>query len=275
MNSAPSLSLIVAVYNRADVLRMVLAAIDRQSFRDFEVVIADDGSGPAVRQAVNEAKSLFNYPISHLWHEDLGWRKNTMLNNAIRASETSYLVFIDGDCLPGRNFLADHWCEREEGKVLLGRRVEMSERWANGLTLEKVKNGNFDRIGIHELLDGARGKALRLEDGLRIGNRSLRKVSFRKADRILGSNFSLHKKDIVAINGFDEEYDGPGQGEDSDIQYRLSLVGVTGKSLRNLAIQYHVFHARTQPSEKSLRRFEEVVKSREPVCRAGLERIKG
>lgn len=275
MNNAPSLSLIVAVYNRADVLRLVLAAIDRQSFRDFEVIIADDGSAPAVRDVVNEARSLYGYPVNHLWHEDSGWRKNTMLNNAIRASGSSYLVFTDGDCLPAGNFLADHWREREEGKVLLGRRVEMSERWAAALTMEKVRSGKFERIGILELLDGARGKALRLEDGVRIGNRYLRRLSFRKADRILGSNFSLYKKDIVAINGFDEEYDGPGQGEDSDVQYRLSLVGVTGKSLRNLAIQYHVFHARTQPSEKSLRRFEEVLKSREPICRAGLERIKG
>jgi glycosyltransferase involved in cell wall biosynthesis len=273
MTKIPGLSLIIAVYNRAEVLRLVLAAIGRQSFRDFEAIVADDGSGPEVRNVLEEAKNLYGYPVTHLWHEDSGWRKNTMLNKAIRASKSDYLVFIDGDCLPARHFLADHWREREAGRILLGRRVEMSERWANKLTMKRVKNGRFERIGLPELLDGLKGEALRLEDGLRIKNKFLRGISLRKADRILGSNFSLYKSDIAAINGFDEEYDGPGHGEDSDIQYRLSLIGVTGKSLRNLGIQYHVFHSRTTPSEKSLRRFEEVRKSSDPLCKAGLDRI--
>lgn len=273
MTAIPGLSLIIAVYNRAEVLRLVLAAVGRQSFRNFEVIVADDGSGPNVREVAKEAMSLYGYPVTHLWQEDSGWRKNTMLNKAIYASKSDYLVFIDGDCIPARDFLADHWREREPRRILLGRRVEMSERWAKKLTMERIENGRFERIRLPELLDGLKGKALRLEDGLRIRNKILRGMSLRKADRILGSNFSLHKNDIFAINGFDEEYDGPGHGEDSDIQYRLSLIGVTGKSLRNLAIQYHVFHSRTTPSEKSLRRFEEVCKSGDPLCKAGLDRI--
>ncbi len=273
MNGSLDLSLVIAVYNRAEVLRLVLAALERQSYRGFEAIIADDGSGPAVAEVIAEARRLYRYPISHLWHKDSGWRKNVMLNKAIRASKSSYLVFIDGDCLPARHFLADHWTERERGRVLLGRRVEMSGRWANSLTVDKIKSGKFERIGFGEIMDGIKGKALRLEDGIRIGNWFLRRISLRKSDRILGSNFSLHKEDITAINGFDEEYDGPGQGEDSDIQYRLSLIGVTGKSLRNLAVQYHVYHSRTVPSEKSLKRFEEVTRSKNPICRAGLRRI--
>ena len=149
----------------------------------------------------------------------------------------------------------------------------MSERWANSLTMGKIRNGRFERIRLPELLDGVKGKALRLEDGVRIRDKFLRRISLRKSGRILGSNFSLHKEDIVAINGFDEGYDGPGHGEDSDVQYRLSLIGVTGKSLRNLAIQYHVYHSRTTPSENSLRRFEEVRKSGDPRCKSGLDRI--
>lgn len=273
MSNIPDLSLVIAVYNRAEVLRLVLAALGRQSFGNFEVIVADDGSGLPVREVVEEAKKLYGYPVTHLWHEDSGWRKNTMLNKAIRASKSDYLAFIDGDCLPARKFLADHWNERESGRILLGRRVEMSERWANGLTMGKIRNGRFERIRLPELLDGVKGKALRLEDGVRIRNKFLRRLSLRKAGRILGSNFSLHKKDIAAINGFDEGYDGPGHGEDSDVQYRLSLIGVTGKSLRNLAIQYHVYHSRTTPSENSLRRFEEVRKSSDPRCKAGLDRI--
>ena len=273
MNDTPDLSLIISVYNREEVLRLVLAAVQRQSFRRFEVIVADDGSGPAVKDVVDESRAEYGLSITHLWQEDAGWRKNRILNSAVRASCSSYLVFIDGDCLPGKDFLLDHYTEREDGKVLLGRRVEMSKRWAGKLTLAKVMSGRFERIGIPELLDGALGKALRIEDGIRITSPSIRELIGRKSATILGSNFSLPKKDLVAINGFDETYDGPGHGEDSDIQYRLSLIGVTGKSLRNLAVQYHVYHPRTEPSERSLRRFEEVKRSGDPTCRVGLERF--
>lgn len=273
MDATPDLSLIISVYNRAEVVRLVLAAVGRQSFHDFEVIIADDGSGSEIREAVEEFRTLTGIHAEHVWQEDAGWRKNIILNEAVRAAGSSYLVFIDGDCLPARDFLRDHWDEHEEGKVLCGRRVEMSERWAKALAMQKVSSGSFERIGLQELLDGAKGTALRLEDGIRFGSRFLRRISPRRSERILGSNFSVFKKDLVAINGFDEEYDGPGQGEDSDIQYRLSLIGVQGKSLRNLAIQFHVYHPRTTPSPKSLQRFEEVRKSSDPVCKVGLRRI--
>ncbi|MFZ1081993.1 MAG: glycosyltransferase, partial [Candidatus Kryptoniota bacterium] len=267
------LSLIIAVYNKPEILRYVLAACARQSFQDFEVIIADDGSGREVKDVVMQSKEIYNFSITHLWHDDIGWRKNKMLNNSIRAAKSDYLVFIDGDCLPEKDFLLDHWREKETKKILLGRRVEMSERWANSLTLAKVSSGQFEKIGIAELVDGFRGSALRLEEGIRIRSQVIRNISFRHSKSILGSNFSVHKVDMFAINGFDEEYDGPGHGEDSDVQYRLSLIGVAGKSLRNLAIQFHVYHPRTKPSEQSAKRFEEIRKIIDPKCKCGLENL--
>lgn len=271
-NSSPQLSLIIAVYNKAEILRLVLAACARQSFQNFEVIIADDGSGPDVKSVVAEAHQ-YGFPIIHLWHEDQGWRKNAMLNNAIRAATTDYLVFIDGDCLPSRHFLLDHWREREENRVLLGRRVETSKRWSEELTLDKVRSGAFERYGWKEWMDGVRGDSLRVEDGIRIPSALLRTLLLRNVTGMLGSNFSVAKKHLVAINGFDELYDGPGCGEDSDVQYRLSLIGVTGKSLRNLAVQYHVWHPRTPTSQACWDRFERVKKTREPRCAFGLEKL--
>lgn len=273
MNSLQKISLIIAVYNKPENLRLVLAACARQSFQEFEVIVADDGSGSAVKEVVAAAKSCYPFPIIHLWHDDTGWRKNTMLNNAIRASRTEYLVFIDGDCLPGKHFLLDHWNEREEKKVLMGRRVETSERWSRELTLEKIENGTFEKYGWKEWMDGLKGHSLRVEDGIRMPSKILRTVLLRNVKGMLGSNFSVAKKHLQAINGFDELYNGPGCGEDSDIQYRLSLIGVTGKSLRNLAIQYHIWHPRTPTSQACWDRFEMIKKTREPRCEAGLEKI--
>ncbi|MFN0157299.1 MAG: glycosyltransferase [Bacteroidota bacterium] len=270
MTHNPKLSLIIAVYNKPENFRFVLAACARQSFIDFEVIIADDGSDSTIRDVVDESQRHYSYPITHLWHENAGWRKNIMLNNGIRAARTGHIVFIDGDCLPGRDFLLDHWNEREENKVLLGRRVETSERWSKGLTLQKIQSGEFERYGLDEWKDGLTGKSLRVEDGLRMPSRLVRKLLLRNVRGILGSNFSIAKKDLVAINGFDELYDGPGCGEDSDIQYRLSLIGVTGKSMRNLAIQYHIWHPRTKTSSACHDRFEMVKKVADPRCKTGL-----
>jgi glycosyltransferase involved in cell wall biosynthesis len=272
MTTFPDLSLVIAVYNKADVLRLVLAACERQSFANFEVILADDGSGPEVRKLLDELTPRVPFPLVHLWHEDRGWRKNIMLNNAIRASRAGHIVFIDGDCLPSHHFLLDHWNQREEGKVLLGRRVETSQRWSKELTLEKVRSGEFEHMGWAEVMDGLRGQSLRIEDGLRIPSALLRAVLLRKVRGMLGSNFSAAKKDLMAINGFDELYAGPGCGEDSDVQYRLSLIGVTGKSLRNLAVQYHLYHPRMPVSDPSWDRFELVKKSAEPRCKFGLEK---
>jgi len=269
----PSLSLIIAVYNKPDILRLVLTACARQSMRNFEIVVADDGSGPAVRQVIEEYRRHAGVPIAHIFHDDRGWRKNTILNSAIRASQSDYLVFIDGDCIPSRRFLEDHWREREERTVLLGRRVETSKRWSESLTVSAITSGRFERLDWAVCMDGLRGEALRIEDGIRMHSTLLRKVLLRNVHGMLGCNFSLEKADLVAINGFDELYDGPGCGEDSDIEYRLSLTGVKTKSVRNLAIQFHVHHPLTEVSNACWERFERVKQTGLPRCRMGLERL--
>jgi len=265
----PQLSLVIAVYNKPENLRFVLAALQRQSFQNFEVIIADDGSDKAPANVVNEAKRIYQFPIKHLWHADKGWRKNTMLNYAIRESKTDYIVFIDGDCIPGKDFLLDHFANREKGKVLLGRRVEHGKRWAKRLTLEKIQSGKFERYSFSDIVDAVRGKSVRLEHGIRISNSFLR-TFVEKSDSILGCNFSTYKEHLAAVNGFDEEYDGPGCGEDSDIFYRLNLIRVTGKSLRNLAIQYHIWHPQTKVSTHNQHRFAETMKRNKPKCKNGL-----
>ncbi len=266
----PSISLVVAVYNKPELLRFLFAALGRQSMQDFEVIVADDGSGPDIRHAVEEASREHSFSIIHLWHDDRGWRKNVMLNNAIRAAHADWMVFIDGDCLPSRHFLLDHWNERENRRVLLGRRVETSERWARSLTLERIQSGAFERYGVGEWLDGLRGRSMRVEDGIRIPSRFLRQILLRNVRGMLGCNFSVAKHHLEEINGFDELYDGPGCGEDSDVQYRLSLIGVTGKSMRNLAIQYHIWHPRQAVSDACWDRFQEVKRLGMARCDVGL-----
>src|SRR6266851_7996458 len=68
------ISVIVTTYNREDALEAVLSALSRQSDRGFEVVVADDGSGPATASVVERWRPRLGVPLSHVWQVDRGFR---------------------------------------------------------------------------------------------------------------------------------------------------------------------------------------------------------
>lgn len=266
-------SVVIAAYNKPDVLRLVLNGYARQSCRDFEVIVADDGSSEDIASVIDELRPQLGVPIRHLWHEDRGWRKNTMLNNAIRAAESPYLVFTDGDCLPHSRFVQDHLALREMDRFLCGRRAEMSARWTASLSEDGVRTGRYEKLGLRDWWEGLTGAAVRIEDGLRFESPRIRNILHRTSRGMLGSNFSLHREALESINGFDEEYDGPGCGEDSDVQFRLELLGLTAKSLRHLAIQFHLHHPRTVVPQRCLDRFARLQRERNLRCVHGLQSL--
>lgn len=94
------LSVIITTYNAPEWLEKVMWGYQAQVFRDFELIIADDGSNDATRQLVERMQKEVLYPVRHVWHEDVGFRKCTILNKAITLAATDYLVISDGDCIP-------------------------------------------------------------------------------------------------------------------------------------------------------------------------------
>jgi GT2 family glycosyltransferase len=99
----------------------------------------------------------------------------------------------------------------------------------------------------------------------------VRDTILRKDIHLLGSNFSAYKEALIKVNGFDENYIGPGIGEDTDIEFRLRKAGYKIKSVRNLAIQYHLYHPKTKEEHKNLKYFSEQVKQRDDfMCQNGL-----
>jgi glycosyltransferase involved in cell wall biosynthesis len=267
------LTLVIAVYNASRYLEFIFAALQRQSFQDFEVIIADDGSGPEIAELVERAQRSARGPIKHIWQPDHGFRKNAILNRAIETSETDYLVFIDGDCVPHREFLRDHWENREDHAVLSGYRVTLSERMTRKLTVEDISSGSLDKIRLRLLWDGFRRRSSTLEEGIRIKNRLLRHLIVPTDSRLLGSNFSLQKKLLEKVNGFNEDYQAPGLGEDSDIAYRLKLIGARFVNLRYLAILYHLYHPLTRVGETNKLLFQRTVESNSPICKNGLRKL--
>lgn len=265
-----SLTLTIAVYNAAQYLEFILSALQRQSFVDFEVIIADDGSGPEVKKMVERMQAQLPMPILHLWQPDAGFLKNAMLNKAIAASQTDYLVFIDGDCVPHHEFIRDHASHRQPDSILCGRRVNFSKSITERLTIDDVRTGRLERLSFQSLWEGLMARSSNLEDAMRIESDLIRRFIPRNSPRILGCNFSLEKRLLEKINGFNEDYQAPGLGEDSDVAFRLGLLGARFISLRYLAILYHLYHPATQIGETNKQLYERLLIERNPVCPNGL-----
>jgi glycosyltransferase involved in cell wall biosynthesis len=255
-------SVIAAFYNNIKYLKLILAGFERQTEKNFELIIADDGSTEEVVKEIETIASNYSFRIKHIWHPDRGFRKNKILNQAILASESDYLIFIDSDCAPHSRFVEEHLKEKESNTVLTGRRVNLSQKITDELTEQNVKEGFLENHYLKIIDDGLFGKSYDVEKGFYLQNKFLRKTLNKKYRGLLGCNFSLYKKDLLDINGFDERYEAPSIGEDSDVEFRLALNGVKAKSLNHIAVQYHLYHKLQERLQKNLDLFEYIKKSR-------------
>ena len=256
--------MIIAFYKKIKALKLIAAALELQTEKDFEVIIADDGSPRNITEQIESIRSGYSFPVRHIWHEDAGFRKNIILNKAICQSKSDYLIFIDGDCIPHHRFVEDHINQREINTALAGRRVKLSPRLSISITEDKIRNRYLQKtlFRITLLKDGIFGKSTQVEKGIYISNRSIRKLFNRKKPWIVGCNFSVWKKDLLAINGFDERYLAPYWGEDCDIEARLRWNKGHIKSIKNVALQYHLDHpSQAWPPESELL-YREVLKNK-------------
>lgn len=265
-------SVIAAFYNNIRYLKLVLAGFVRQSEKDFEFIIADDGSNQEVINEIEQIASKYNFHIKHTWHPDKGFRKNKILNQAILASQSDYIIFIDSDCVPHSRFVEEHIVEKEQHTVLTGRRVNLSKKLTDMLSEQKIITGFLEENNLLMLDDAIFGKSNYVEKGFYVENKLLRKFLNKKSRGLLGCNFSLSKKDILDINGFDERYEAPSIGEDSDVQFRLELNGIRVKSLNNIAVQYHLYHKLQKRLPQNLELFNQIKKSGKSFTPFGIVR---
>jgi glycosyltransferase involved in cell wall biosynthesis len=254
-------SVIAAFYNKIDYLKLVLAGFERQTTREFELIIADDGSAENAVVQINKLKTNYSFPIKHIWQEDKGFRKNKILNTAIKNAESDYLIFIDADCVPHRRFVEGHLRLSQNNISLTGRRVNLSRKFTSVLSEKNVRLGFLENNFFKQALDGIFGESVDVEKGIYIRNKFLLSLLNKKNRGLLGCNFSLFKSDLVKINGFDERYEAPSIGEDSDVQFRLELSGVKVKSINHAAVQYHLYHKLQERPQRNLDLFDEVKKS--------------
>lgn len=270
----PAVTVIISVYKKLDWLCLVLAALEVQTFKDFEVVIADDGSGDDFKTGLEEYAKKSPLQIKHVWHEDTGFRKTRILNKAVKEAVAGYLLFIDGDCVPDPHFVEDHWRNRAPNTSLAGRRANLSERLTAQLSPESIRNGFLSSLAFYRQvwLDSFRKRSKHAEKSLRLPTFVYRLLP-KKSKGILGCNFSLHKQDLLEVNGFDMRYEAPGHGEDTDIDLRLKWAGKKVKLLKFQAIQYHLYHRKLDRESNNRAIFKEVLRDKEAATRFGLKEL--
>ena len=232
------------VYNDIRTLSLTFESLKTQTEKDFEVIIADDGSGQEFVSKLNALMSEAPFKVKHIWHEDEGWRKEIIMNKAIVASESEYLIFIDGDCIPHKRFIEEHLRFADYGKVVAGRRVMLSKEITDALTPELFASGKAHRYIFPRVLWGGLTKKVRhAEEVIRLTNGFLRHLFLNERwEGLLGCNFSMYKQDILEVNGFDERFTSPAVGEDTDLEARLNRIGIYCKVERHIATVYHKWH---------------------------------
>jgi hypothetical protein len=260
-SSKPKASLFLSTYDMPRHLELVFAGLARQTTRDFEILVCDDGSGKETRQIVEDFASRAPVPVRHFWQEHQGFRKCKILNQAAREAYGDVFIFLDGDCIPHRAYIEDHLSQQEEGRYLAGRRVELGPWFSAQIEPEQVAAGFFDRPRWRLFSSVIQKDSEYFQRSIRVPFDGLRKLL--KMDHVVdmkGCNYSIPKSALEALNGFDEEYEGYGR-EDTDVEIRLQNLGLKIKSMKGLALQFHVWHARREFTPQNDERLEELKRS--------------
>jgi glycosyltransferase involved in cell wall biosynthesis len=223
---ADLISIIVTTYNREDALAAVLRSLAAQSDQDFEVLVADDGSGPATAATVEALKAKVGHRLDHIWQEDRGFRAAEIRNRAILAARGAYVIFLDGDCIARPDFVATHRRLAEPGCFVTGNRVLLSEGLTERVLRETLEPERWN-LG-HWISERWRGGVNRLSAIVHLPLGPLRRLRRNAWQGARSCNLAVWRADLDRVDGFDADYRGWGK-EDSDIIVRLLRAGVRRK----------------------------------------------
>ncbi|MGZ8172815.1 MULTISPECIES: glycosyltransferase family 2 protein [Methylobacter] len=243
------ISVIVTTYNWPAALELCLDSLFAQHDKAFEIIIADDGSAP-VNQAQAQAYCAKSpVPIQYVHHDDHGFRAGTIRNKAVASSQGEYLLFIDGDCVLGPDFIARHRQLAESGYFVPGNRVLLSESFTREviekhIPLHQKPLSYFISLWLQKKIN-------RISAFIRLPLGFLRKSQPDKWQKAMTCNLALWKSDFIRTNGFDELFEGWGF-EDSDLVIRLMHAGIKRKEGRFAVPVLHLWHPHNDKSKQDL-----------------------
>ncbi|GGC94329.1 hypothetical protein GCM10011508_21850 [Flavobacterium lutivivi] len=241
-------SVIFSTYNSEKWLEKVIIGFSVQTYKDFEIIIADDGSREATKNLIDKLRAEIDIPIVHVWQEDNGFQKSQILNKAIIASNSDYLIFTDGDCIPRKDFVQTHIDYREQGYFLSGGYFKLPMSISELISKDDIVNQRcFDLKWL-------------TANGLPNSYKNIKFTAKGFLSKFLnfitptnaswnGHNSSGWKKDLVEVNGFNQEMQYGGQ--DRELGERLFNKGLKSKQIRYSAICVHLDHKRGYVNEET------------------------
>ncbi|MCB0278266.1 MAG: glycosyltransferase family 2 protein [Calditrichaeota bacterium] len=234
-------SVIISTYNSPEWLEKVIWAYSVQNHKQFELIIADDGSTDETKQLIDRLRDETGLPINHVWHPDNGFQKTVILNKAILAANTDYLVFSDGDCLPRIDFLQQHVDHARQGYFLSGGYFKLP--MSTSKLIDKNTIINQSVFDVNWLIANGLEKTAKIRK-LTAGPLKSKLLNLLTPTNASwnGHNSSAWKSDILAVNGFDERMQYG--GEDREFGERLMNKGIKSKQIRYSAICVHLDHER-------------------------------
>lgn len=241
-------SVIMSTYNAEEWLEKVLWGFSVQAEKDFELIIADDGSSPKTKELIADLSPQIGIPVRHVWHEDHGFQKTQILNKAILASESDYLIFTDGDCIPRKDFVQAHLRLRKPGYFLSGGYFKLPIAISKIISRQDVVNQHcFDlkwlrKSGLRNSFKNSKFVVSGFWAAL-LNFVTTTKPSWN------GHNASGWKQDIIAVNGFNQEMQYG--GEDREFGERLNNYGIRSRQIRYSAICVHLEHERDYANDES------------------------
>lgn len=252
-------AVIVTTYNSPSYLHKVLEGYLRQTRYPDELIVADDGSSGETADVINRFRSSAPFPVQHVWQADLGFRAARIRNEAIKACSGDYIIFTDGDCLPHPSFVADHLCLRREGCFIQGKRMLLGAEASREIR---------DYRGTDLISHCFKGELTGCHHLVRIPGVYVRKKGLRG---IKTCNMALFKRDIVAVNGFNEDFTGWGR-EDAEFAARLFSYGLCRKDPLFSAMVVHLWHKENNRAEldRNDLMLRQVVDSARFFCSNGL-----
>jgi glycosyltransferase involved in cell wall biosynthesis len=243
------ISVIVTTYNWPSALRLCLESLFAQRDKDFEIIIADDGSSPANLKLGRAYSANSPVSISYIHHDDQGFRAGTIRNKAVAQSKGEYLLFIDGDCILRPDFIARHRQLAASGYFVPGNRVLLSQGFTQEVIVQQIPLyakpvSYFIRLWLQKKINRISGFVY-----LPLG--FLRHSQPKKWQKAMTCNLGVWKKDFIRVNGFDELFEGWGF-EDSDLVIRLIHSGVMRKEGRFALSVLHLWHPSNDKSKQDM-----------------------
>ena len=265
LGSDALITVLVATYNWPQALGLCLHSLNAQTDRQFEVVIADDGSTPHTADLIHAFTKVARFPIQHVWQDDLGFRKARILNTALERAQGKYLVFLDGDCMVQPDFIARHRQLAAQGHLVTGSRVLLNATLT--AQLMDAAGRDIETWSFKEFL--ANIPLLRITGGvnkvlpffIKFPANRFRLYRHFVWRRIKGCNMACWAEDARHIGGFDVSLTGWGH-EDADFVFRLQDSGVkriSGAWATEVLHLHHPVGDQTKAAANALRVREKIL----------------